>query len=363
MNIKDKYTKIISISLIFALTLIIFFLLKLLLQYPFFYSIKNGIVNILFPFLISFIIVYIFHPVLFWIEKRFSIKTYVSTLVLLIIYASLIILLINFVLPLLGSQFKDIFLDTPKYIEEFEILISRLQLNISILNHDQVVMVLNSIKDLISIKVSSLLVDYVFNTTIFLLKSIWLMILIPIIIFIMMKDYNLIYDKVTKFLEKHRKKEWIQLLKNIDKKLGAFIRGELMIITYMFLGTLTLLLIIGMPNAFIFSLIIAFTNLIPYLGPYIGGIPLCIYAYFQSPQLLLASLIVILIMQQLDGGIGQPIVFGSQLKIHPLKVMVLIIIGGTLGGIIGIIIAVPVYIILSETFIFIRPKIKKAYIK
>ncbi len=363
MDNKTKYTRIIRIFLIFALTIFIFFLLKLLLQYPFFYSIKKGIINILIPFLLSFIIVYIFHPVLYWLEKNFSIKTWVSILVLITIYASLIILLINFILPLFGKQLKDILLDIPGYINEFEILIFRSKENISLLNHPEVINAINNTTDLISSKVSSLLVDFVINTTIFLFKSIWLMILIPIIIFIMMKDYNLIYEQVTKFLEKHRKKEWIQLLKNIDKKLGAYIRGELMIISYMFVGTLTMLTIIGMPNAFIFSLIIAFTNLIPYLGPYIGGIPLCTYAYFQSPQLLLASFIVILVMQQLDGGIGQPLVFGSQLKIHPLKVMVVMIIGGTSSGIIGIFMAVPIYIILSETFIFIRPKIKKVYIK
>ncbi|HEY8364515.1 MAG TPA: AI-2E family transporter, partial [Haloplasmataceae bacterium] len=222
---------------------------------------------------------------------------------------------------------------------------------------------LKHVLNIISAKTGETIINSMISGIMFTLKSFWIIIFIPILIFMMMKDYSLFYNKLSKFLIKHKRSEWIQLLKNIDKKLGAYIRGQIIVMAYMFVGTLIFLLILGMPNALVFAIIVAFTNIIPYIGPYIGGFPLWIYALFQSPYLFVGSIIVIFIMQQLDGNIGQPIVFGTQLKIHPLMILAIMLTGLSLNGIIGLLISIPVYIILSETFIFFKPKLKELHNK
>jgi|SRR5690554_1186044 len=354
IHINKKFAYLI----ILALVVVILYLIKLLFRYSFFQNIENAFFNIFFPFFISFAVVYIFHPVLYWFEKKFSIKTWVSTLMILLINIIIIIVLIEILVPIIAVQIKNIIVELPKYIDELEVYIIYLQDRIDIINNKQFYDTVISIKDTIVNNIGKSLINFAVSSVLFSLKSIWIIIFIPILIFIMMKDYSLIYKKTSQFLIKHKRSEWIQLLKNIDKKLGSYIRGQLIIMSYMFVGSFILLTIIGMPNALIFSLIIAVTNIIPYLGPFLGGIPLWIYAYFQSPYLLIASIIIIIIVQQFDSNVGNPIVFGSQSKIHPLIIMVVLLIGSAICGILGLFLAVPVYIIINEIFVFYKPKIK-----
>ncbi len=356
---SDKNMKRIYYLIIVALSIFILFLIKQLLQYPFYHRLKDAIFNVFFPFFISFVIVYIFHPVLFWFEKRFSIKTWVSTLILLITYASLLVVLINVIFPILGNQLLNLFLELPKYLDQTQLMLEPLKIKYSFLNNANVNKAIMSLKDLITTKIGTSLVDFIINAIIFSAKSLWLLIMIPILVFIMMKDYANIHDKLSGFLIRNRKSEWIQLLRNIDKKLGAYVRGQFMIIGYMFTGTFILLLILGVQNAFIFAIIIAFTNVVPFIGPYVGGLPLCIFSYFQSPHLLIGALGVILFMQQFDGNIGQPLVYGTQLKIHPLIIIIVMLIGSAFGGVIGIVASIPIYIIASEIFNFFKPKLIK----
>ncbi len=342
--------------IIASLLIIIFFLIKMLLQYSFFNTIKIAVINIFLPFLISFIIVYIFHPLLYWIEKNFSIKTWVTTLFLMFVNTVGIILLIEFILPIFAKQLANILLELPKYSEEFKTIIAHLQVRFN-LNGD-IINTLNDYINKISLSIGKSLVKFTTSTGIYIFKTFWIFIMIPLIIFVLMKDYGLIYNKLQNFLIRHQRSEWIHLLKKIDVKLGAYIRGQFIIMGYMFLGSFIPLMILGMPNAFIFSIIIALTNIIPYLGPYLGGIPLCIYAYFQSPYLLIASFLIILFMQQFDGNLGQPLVYGAQLKIHPLIVIIVMLIGSAIGGVIGLVVSVPIYIIFKETYTFFKPNIK-----
>ncbi len=356
---KIKINKQFSYLIIVTLIIVILFLTKLLLEYTLFNKIKIALFTIFFPFLISFFVVYIFHPILYWVEKKLAIKTWVSTLILLLINIVLIITAIEFLLPIITEQLKSILIELPKYVDEFEVILGRLQKRYAFLNNTQIYDSIIALKDTIVLKAADALVDFAISGIMFSVKYVWIIIIIPILIFMMMKDYSLLYETTSKFLVKHKRSEWIQLLTNIDGKLGAYIRGQLIIMGYMFVGTLVLLIILGMPNALIFAIIIALTNIIPYLGPYLGGFPLWIYAYFQSPYLFIGSIIVVIIMQQLDGNLGQPIVFGSQLKIHPLVIMAVMLIGSAFGGVLGLILSIPIYIVVSEVFSFFKPRFTK----
>lgn len=363
MKQKIQINNKISYLIIAFLTIVIFYLLKLLLQYPFFSNIRTAILNIIIPFSISFVVVYVFHPILYWVEKELTIKTWVSTLILLLINIILVIVLIDLFFPILATQISDLFKELPGYLKRLDEFIDKLPEKYEIFSNKQIYNTLKHVLNIISAKTGETIINSMISGIMFTLKSFWIIIFIPILIFMMMKDYSLFYNKLSKFLIKHKRSEWIQLLKNIDKKLGAYIRGQIIVMAYMFVGTLIFLLILGMPNALVFAIIVAFTNIIPYIGPYIGGFPLWIYALFQSPYLFVGSIIVIFIMQQLDGNIGQPIVFGTQLKIHPLMILAIMLTGLSLNGIIGLLISIPVYIILSETFIFFKPKLKELHNK
>lgn len=360
MEDKKSFNRYFAYLIIVALSIAIVFLIDLLLQYPFFNNIKEALFTVFFPFLTSFFIVYIFHPVLYWFEKRFSIRTWVSTLILLFINIILLITLIEFLIPILRDQFINIFNELPNYINQFEKLMHELQERYHFLDNDKFTEILETIIDNFSKKLGEMLINFTIGFVLFLVRNLWIIIMIPIIVFMMMKDYSIGYEALNKALGKHRKSQWMVLVKNIDEKLGNYVRGELILMGHVFLGNLALLSIAGMPNPLIFALILAITTIIPYIGILLGGIPLWIYAYFQSPYLFIVSLFIVLLSHLSDVYIGQVLIFEKQLKIHPLIIMMLMLIGGAIAGIVGILFVIPIFIVLREIYKYYKPYIFKS---
>lgn len=110
--------------------------------------------------------------------------------------------------------------------------------------------------------------------------------------------------------------------------------------------------ILQMPYAFLVSVIVGVTNLIPIFGPFIGAIPSIFIILMVEPYKSLVFLIFILILQQVDGNLIKPRVFGSTLGLPGMWVLISILVGGGLFGVLGMLLAVPtfalIYSILRE---------------
>lgn len=173
-----------------------------------------------------------------------------------------------------------------------------------------------------------------------------IIILIPFVLFYFLKDDELIYQSfVDKFPEDKRERVR-EILLDIDQTLAIYIGGRL--IVAIILGILTYIgfLIIDLPNALVLSVIALITSFIPIIGPVIGTMPALFIAITHDVLLILKVLIVIAVVQQLEGNIVQPNVQGERLKIHPLMVIFSILTFTVLFGFIGALFAVPTYAII-----------------
>ena len=92
----------------------------------------------------------------------------------------------------------------------------------------------------------------------------------------------------------------------------------------------------------------------PYVGPYFGIFPSLLVAIAQSPEQVISVIIVVLIVQQVDGNLIYPNVIGKSLQIHPLTIIILLLVAGKLAGILGMILAVPTYAIVKVLINFIH---------
>nr|MBP6168551.1 AI-2E family transporter [Leptotrichiaceae bacterium] len=101
-------------------------------------------------------------------------------------------------------------------------------------------------------------------------------------------------------------------------------------------------------------------NVIPYIGPYLGALPAIIVGLGQDPKLVIGIIIVVLVVQQIDGNILTPKVQGKGLNLHPLSILITIAIFGNLFGIIGMVLSIPVLAMLKTTFVFIKNKMQNA---
>lgn len=139
----------------------------------------------------------------------------------------------------------------------------------------------------------------------------------------------------------------IQLFSKIEGKMGSWLRGQLLL--SVIIGTLTFigLLALGVKYALVLALFAGFMEIIPFIGPVLGAIPAIFFAATQSPLLALLVLGLYLVIQQVENNFIVPKVMQQSVGLHPIVILVALLIGGRLGGIAGIILAVPVATIIS----------------
>jgi predicted PurR-regulated permease PerM len=114
----------------------------------------------------------------------------------------------------------------------------------------------------------------------------------------------------------------------------------------------------GMEAPIIFALFCAVTDIIPYFGPYIGGIPAVIVGFTISPITGICVLISIIVVQLLENNFYQPLIMGHTMKLHPVTIMLGLLIFQHFFGIIGMVIATPVIACLKVFVIFLNEKLK-----
>ena len=173
-----------------------------------------------------------------------------------------------------------------------------------------------------------------------------IIILIPFVLFYFLKDDKVIFHSLINKFPKGKREKVKNILLDIDQTLAIYIGGRL--IVALILGLLTYIgfLIIKIPNALVLAFIAMITSFIPIIGPIIGTLPALFIAITSDIFLVTKVLIVIMIVQQLEGNVIQPGVQGERLKIHPLIVIFSILTFTIIFGFIGALFAVPSYAIL-----------------
>lgn len=137
------------------------------------------------------------------------------------------------------------------------------------------------------------------------------------------------------------------LINRMQDKIGWWLRGQLLLSFIIFAITYVGLTIFGVKYALVLALFAGLTELIPYVGPFIGLIPAAFIALTQSPMLMLIVVIFYIFVQQLENYVLVPQVMQRTVGLNPIVVIVAMLIGAKLAGIIGIILAVPVTTALS----------------
>lgn len=135
----------------------------------------------------------------------------------------------------------------------------------------------------------------------------------------------------------------------VDKMFGGFIDGK--ILDSAIIGVLCYIgcLIFKFPNPLLIAAIVGITNVIPFFGPFIGAIPSTFLILIEDPIKALWFVLFVLVLQQLDGNIIGPTILGDRTGLSSFWVLFTIILFGGLWGIVGMIIAVPLFAVIYDT--------------
>lgn len=157
-------------------------------------------------------------------------------------------------------------------------------------------------------------------------------------------SFYLVFDNVhiSTWLEKRKfryQKQVLSVFKEVKEVTHSFIKATCIDFLFFFIGSYFIFKWIGLDYVWSIALFLALTNLIAYIGPYIGGIPVIIYGFFISSQVGYFCLIAIIILQLVESNFVQPLLFKSCMHTGPIALLIAISIFGDFFGIMGMIIA------------------------
>ena len=321
--------------------------------------------TLFFPIIITGFLYFLLNPMVNQLQKWKLPKT-LAIVVIYLVVVGLIVLGIGNLAPVISNQVTDLANDLPEYAEITEEYI----INLSDTDQFQWLMT----QDYVTVdEIEQRITDFAetlpnritagLSNIVSLIANIAITIVtVPFLLFYLLKDGEKLTPAISKFIPLPYREEGVKTLKDTTKTLSSYIQGQITVA--LFVGTLAYIgyLIIGLPYALVMALIVAVTNIIPYVGPIIGGAPAVILGLFESPTKAFLVLVVILIAQQLEGNLLSPLILGKTLDTHPATIIIVLLVAGNLAGVLGMILAIPSYAvtktIVLNTIRFL--KLKKA---
>lgn len=264
------------------------------------------------------------------------------------IIIALLILIIFFLIPSVINQLNILYKEIPNFIENYQNLILSIkpQLSKFINPADVEILLKENLSELQKgiLGFSQSIIIYLSN----IVSSITFgIVIIPLILFYLMRDIVIFKENLYIFVSKKNKKQFKEVLEEIDNIVSGFIRGR--IIVCFIVGTLIGigLYFLNLEFALIIGIVSGVFNFIPYLGPIVGVILALIFALGSPWWTLLMIVILFVLVNQLEAIYLNPNILGKGLGLHPLTVILSILICGQLLGILGVLVAVPLAAILK----------------
>ncbi|WP_455198210.1 AI-2E family transporter, partial [Kaarinaea lacus] len=170
------------------------------------------------------------------------------------------------------------------------------------------------------------------------------LVLIPVVTFYLLRDWDVLVKKVHELLPRKWEPTAVKLTKESDEVLGAFLRGQLLVMLALATVYSVGLMWVGLELALIIGLVAGLVSFVPYLGFIIGILFAGIAAFmqFQEISYLLWVAAVFGVGQALEGMLLTPLLVGDRIGLHPVAVIFAVMAGGQLFGFVGVLLALPV---------------------
>ena len=361
INWNSKYNTISAYALIVICCSIIFYFVASQIGS---FSEKIGmVIGIMYPFIIGFVIAYLLNFILEFYEVKTLGKTQwfsrlkrgqkrgVGLILTYLTFAGICYLFMHFIVPQLIDSIMGFVNDIPQYVDNVTKLFNDLmsETNISpeyaALIEEQMDRYIQIVMDF-----AKEIIPVVGITLKRIASSIWnivLGIVISVYLLIDKENFFAINRKIICALFSTKVSDRIfELSHRTNETFGRFLIGK--IIDSAIIGVLSFVVfsIFKMPYTLLISVIVGVTNIIPFFGPFIGAIPAFIIILFVSPSKALLFLLLVFIIQQLDGNVIGPKILGDSIGISAFWILFAILVAGKFLGLVGMIIGVPLFAII-----------------
>lgn len=315
------------------------------------------ILGIIFPLFIGMLTAWLFEPLIKKLEKK-KVSRVLGTTIVYLSFVLVLVLLLWLVVPEFVEQLKELIGQVPGFLTKAQEFIA------SFFNKFQ-----NSTIDVESIKAqliakveefannlsSDSLTSVINSITKFVSEG--FNVLLGILIgFYLSLDFKKFSNSLSNLIPMKYRDDTSKLLENVDEMARGYVSGTLFTSLLVAFLTFLGLVIAGVSSPLLFAIFCGITNIIPYFGPYIGGIPVVVVAFSISPMCGIITLVTIVLVQFVEGNIIHPLVVGKAVDIHPVVVVLSLLVFEHFFGIIGMILATPIVGAIKILIVFLNEK-------
>ena len=317
-----------------------------------------NILGVLAPFFLGFVLAWLMNPLVTRMEKK-KIPRVVGTLIVYSVFLLILLLFIRFLIPVIYEQLQVLINNLPAIFRELESFLDSIFSKFgNIQGFD-----LQGMKESILQTVTSYLNNFMTSAPAFIMNfagglfSSMVTICFGLVIGIyMLIDFDSINGHLLQLLPKKNRFEASLLITNISTEVRKSVNGTLLVATMVFICDSIGFWIVGLQAPILFGLLCGITDLIPYVGPYIGGAVAVVVGFAQSTLVGFLTLLVAIIVQLIENNILQPIIMSKTMKLHPVTIIVGLLIFEHFFGIIGMILATPCIALGKVVWKFFKEK-------
>lgn len=315
------------------------------------------LISIISPLFIGLVVAWLFDPIVTYFTKK-NLSRKLSTFIVYLLFLIIIGIILGMIFPLLSDQLTDFAKTIPQIIDSIKNWISDIFSNFKNIEGFDAEGVKNNLFANIegyAGDLTSSLPTIIVNLVSVLFSGLGVVVVGLIIGFYILISFDNFGDAL-EFLPENIKEDTQNVIEVVNKCLRRFVEGALIDSTLVFIISALCLWMVGLKAPLLFGLFCGITNVIPYAGPYIGGAPAVIVGFSQGMTTGLLTLLVIAIIQFIEGNFFQPVIMSKTTKLHPVTIMLGLLVFGYFWGIIGMVISTPIIAALKALFIYFENK-------
>ncbi|HEL0246114.1 TPA: AI-2E family transporter [Streptococcus equi subsp. zooepidemicus] len=350
--LNNQAVMVLLITLLVFLTIFVFTKISFL-----FTPIVSFLTIIMLPMVISTILYYLIKPLVDMVEKLGPNRT-----ASIFIVFGLVILLffwaISGFIPMIQDQLRSFVEDLPKYVAKVNLEANKL------LENEWLVSYRSNLQDMLTSMSQKALdyaqsfsknaIDWAGNFAGAIARITVAIIMSPFILFYFLRDSGHMKNGLVNVLPIKLRQPMARVLGEINQQLSGYVQGQVTVAIVVGLMFSVMFSLVGLKYSITFGIIAGFLNMIPYLGSFLAMIPVVIMGMVQGPLMLIKVLIIFVIEQTIEGRFVAPLVLGNKLSIHPITIMFLLLTAGSMFGVWGVFLVIPVYasvkVVVKELF-------------
>ena len=350
--LDNKATTVFLVTLLLGLNIFILSKISFL-----FFPVIDFLSVVMLPVILSGLLFYLLNPLVDLMEK-YKINRVLAISIIFIIIAILLIIGLAVAIPNLQRQVVIFAQNVPSYLEDADKVIDDLvtkrlpddfrpQL-------EQVLAQFSTQATAWASNISSKAVNWVSALISGTSQVIVALIIMPFMLFYLLRDGKGLRDYITQFLPNKLREPVGKVLSDVNQQLANYVRGQITVAVIVAIMFIIFFKIIGLRYAVALGVTAGVLNLVPYLGSFLAMIPALVLGLIAGPVMLLKVIIVFIVEQTIEGRFVSPLILGSQLNIHPITILFVLLTSGSMFGIWGVLLGIPIYasakVVISAIF-------------